>query len=398
MLKVAPPGFVVAMVASVLWIPWSFLMGALELSRGAVFGAAHYALSNGGMIVIALALGNLASRTRGWQRFALRVSTVAWTLDVVLLIGSSFLVYIVEIDIHRLQSWARAIEWADASLKLIAWLALAVAGLRANRATAITLFAMVLVADQLPPIRDWLYKLLDNWFAIALIVVMMPLRNLFAILLSGAIARRGYDPRHDHRSAARSMRVVATAIAAFTAVQIGIAIGGALAGDEVETTFGFAIATAIPSLLLAIALWRLAQTELPALPKFRVHVAALAAMYTTAMLVQLITHSYRGRRAFLFDGASQLTWWELAPAMVSLALVVSCLGRYAKRRPAVKAATMLGGGLFTAAVAGWAIFHDRPLAAPLCLAVGCAALVPAVLRAGKELAADRVETTADVFA
>ena len=59
---------------------------------------------------------------------------------------------------------------------------------------------------------------------------------------------------------------------------------------------------------------------------------------------------------------------------------------------------MRPGRATSVGVAGWFILKDHEVISPVSLAGGYLALVPAVLRASRELSTDRVQTTADVFA
>jgi len=397
MVKLAPPAFVVAMVAAVMWIPWALCQYLVDLpAMSAQYIAINTGITVGAMLVTVAAFGELAVRTRGGIRAWLVVSAIATLLAMLVSFGGGFFGGVVAGHLPY-ELWIAILQWSTSVPWLIAWLAFGFAGWSAQRRTAITLLAMSIVLSNLPPVREHVYAPLGPYFLFFLYVINAPIRNVIAILLAGAIAKRAHEPSRDHLKAARSAKVLAFAIGALALVQLASAVGVRLISEEIDVRFGFTVSHLVAALLVAFALWRLAQQQLPALPRYRVHVAALIALYTAGMLAETFTYTMSGGADTSFH-AAHVAWWHLVPVTLALACLVTILLTYAKHRDAVYTPALLGGALFIAGVAGWFILKDHEVISPVSLACGYLALVPAVLRASHELSTDRVQTTADVFA
>lgn len=398
MVKLAPPAFVVAMVAGVMWIPWALCRYFVDLpATAAQYIAINTGITFGAMLATVAAFGELAVRARGGIRAWLAVAAIATLLAMFVSLASGF--FGIKLARHLpYEVWSAILQWSTSVPWLIAWLALGFAGWRAQRRTAITLLAMSIVLCNLPPVREHIYAPLGPYFLFFLYVINAPIRNVIAILLAGAIAKRAHEPSRDHERAARSAKLLAFAIGALALVQLVSAAGVRLISEEVDVRFGFSLADLLAALLVGVALWRLAQQQLPALPRYRSHVAALVALYTSGMVFETFTYSTTDGSFTDTFHAAHVAWWHLVPVTLALALLVTILLGYAKHRDGVYTPALIGGAGFIAGVAGWFILKDHEVISPVSLACGYLALVPAVLRASRELSTDRVQTTADVFA
>lgn len=397
MLKAAPPMFVVAMITRVLWLPWIVFEYLIDLPpMSAPYVSIDAALTTCGILAMVAAMAELASRTRGATRTLLVVATVASALVLLAVTISGYfavlLVGYIPPDLYVL-----VLHWTNSILWLIAWLAFIAAGWNVERRTAIILLVLTLLLDTVPPVRSYLREVTGANGPFALFTIATPLRSLFTILFAGAIAKRAYEPARDHGAAARNAVLIAATIIAIAVIQLVSAAGATRVAEQLSVRVAASIAQVLAALLFAIGMWRLAQKQLPALLRYRVHVAAVVALATAVMLMETFTFSTGTGIATGFH-AAVVEWWHLVPTTVALACLITILLTYANHRDAVYRPTLIGGALFILGVAGWFILKDHPVISPVSLACGYLALVPAVLQMSRELATDRVETTADVFA
>jgi hypothetical protein len=385
----APPAYVVALLIQLLWIP----LRLLSLAGWDVFEehdtAVTTALNFVATALLVSASWELVRRGRGRVRAAM---VVTYVMNV-----GSFAIQAYAFATmfgSRSGDWLVVLSWVWPISAVVAIVGLAIAAGTRSLGSSIVALLLSLALYEVPPVSRLLVGLGAALFWV--FAVCVTLRNFVLIKVVAAIAKQCYEPTRDPVRASRGFRWLAwvfAARAAFAVVIIAI-------GTSTLITQIWLIGIQVVLLgAFAYLAWGIAQTQLPQLPRYSMFFAVTSVLFAMFVLGQgPVTIIGFGHVNWYESGdVIEPSWWQLVPAMLGVAWVVMTLGRYAKRARSIKTSVAIGGAVFTATTC-YALLVRGLTDAWVCAAVGSVAMIPALRATAKALAAEPVQTTADVFA
>ncbi|CAN5711341.1 hypothetical protein BH11MYX1_BH11MYX1_18970 [soil metagenome] len=393
MLRAAPPAFVIGALLQVSWIA----LWLLPLPSRASYDLHAYSYEHGlvmaGTVLVIAGVDQLRRRSRARNRMWLALAMAAMGLTLVL--HATVFVVVVRLQIVSppiTVALRAATGWVAPLLYIVAVLALALAGGRRTLTLGIASFVTSLVT-QTPalvqvagPDAAWLGGLVGRLVVEALLV-----------LVAGSIAEHASAPTQSYDRAILGLRWLAVAliIRGLVLGATAFILGGTSYAIVRIALDGLDLATALGA---AWALFVIAQARLPALAPYWMQLATGAALATVVVL------TYPGR--WIAEVIYGHMWWNTErfvtaipigcelPMMVALGALSIALAR----RAAVRLSAVAGGVVFAAALGVALGAHTREPIWFACLAIATFAFVPTIWAVRRQLVAEPVKTTSDVFA
>ena len=382
----APPLYVVGLLIQLWWIPVRLLTfagwdGLIEHRRDL-----STAMMFVGMVALIGASWELVRRSRGRVRIGMVLTLVT---NVVVLAIQLFQIYAMLTSRDLFLDTLDPLSWISSISYVLAVVGLAIAAGRGSLATSlITVALTVMVVSGL--VQRLLFGVGGEGILFWFFMALSPLRAVLVLIIITAIAKRCYEPVRDPRRASRGFALLVWLFAAramFACVMVALGASGTqpwLVGVE----------TALLALIVAV-MWGIAQTQLPQLPRFSMHVGMVGVLISVFLIAEILEAVFDTGTEIRFSYARQfeaIGSWQLATAAIGGAVWMIAFWRYA---PAIRRKLVVSALVFAAAL-GYELIGDNHLW--VCEAVACVALLPAFHAMAKALAGDSVQTTADVFA
>jgi hypothetical protein len=355
-----------------LWMP-AFMTSNLMITMGAI---------------------ELARRTQGIVRAG---AVVAAITDIA---ACALLVSYVVITVHarvaesfrELDVYFDIYKWVSPILGFVGIAAFAIAAGRKALGVGITAIVLDSLIFPIPPINKliWSHVELGRTSRGFLTAGLLAGQALLVAILGGYIAARGREPRRIAARAVRGFRWLSiAAVAGAGAALVLLVHGTSMAGDA-------SIAIAVAG--IAAATWWIARAQLATLSPALVHVALAFALATAIGFGAQFAENYPSSvgLARMFD--PDIPWWLGSGGVLAIAWLVVVLALYGRRSPAVMRAAQLCGIGFTIAAGLGIAFHEHPSAFATCNILAYVIVIPLFRVAAREVAADPVQTMADVFA
>jgi hypothetical protein len=343
-----------------------------------------------GMVALIGASWELVHRSRGRVRIGMVLTLVA---NVVGLALQLFWIYAMMTSRDLYLETLDPLSWVTSISYVLGVVGLATAAGRGTLVTsviAVVLTVMVVIG----PVQMLIFRAggeqLLFWFNMAL----SPLRAVLLLIMVTAIAKRCYEPVRDPRRASRRFGLLVWLFAA-RAILACVMVG--MGSVPVVTQLGLVGVETVLLALIVAAMWGIAQTQLPQLPRFSMHVGMIGVLTSVFLIAEILetVFDYGMEDWIEYRNYVAIESWQLAAAAIGGAVWMVAFWRYGKHAPALRRKLVVSALVFAAAV-GYELIGDRHLW--ICEAIASVALIPAFRAMAKALAGDSVQTTADVFA
>jgi hypothetical protein len=387
----APPLYVVALLIQLWWIPVGFLQVAGWDGWAIHRRELSSAMSLVTMLLLVAASWELVRRSRSRSRVRIGM-VVTFAANLIGLAIQLIWIYGLTSSEANIAVF-ETLGWATMVVGMLGVFGLAVAAGRRSLGTSLIVIALTAVA--VSPLRFVIGAIAGAEFAYWFQMAVAPVRVVLALIVIGAIAKQCYEPIRDHLRASRRFSLLVWLFAARAAFSCVVVVVGR--STIIVQLWLIGVETVMLS-LVAVITWGIAQSQLPRMPRYALHLAMAGALVALFLITQIFVAVFALRIRDWYGNGHYIAIesWQVAPAAIANGFFVVALWRYAKHARAIRR-SVIGGAIVVAAATAFELFGSE-MATWVCEVIACAALIPAFRATALALADDPVPTTADVFA